>query len=102
MLGSHSLSKYSARFDGLKPGTSYDIQVATELAGKTVVQTRHTFKTLQAETETASTTTDTQARGCVYILPVKPFLPNEILRKFLHIRSKNYPKYTRKRQNIPQ
>ena len=79
------MSKYSARFDGLKPGTSYDIQVATELAGKTVVQTRHTFKTLQAETETASTTTDTQARGCMYILPLKPFLPNEILRKFLHI-----------------
>ena len=58
LLESHSLSKYSARFDGLKAGTSYDIQVATELAGKTVVQTRHTFKTLQrhsGDSETAST-----------------------------------------------
>jgi len=56
LLESHSFAKYSARFDGLKPGTSYDIQVATELAGKTVVQTRHTFKTLQADTESASST----------------------------------------------
>ena len=52
------MSKYSARFDGLQPGTSYDIQVATELAGKTVVQTRQTFKTLksQSDSDTADTT----------------------------------------------
>ena len=42
---SHSLSKYSARFDGLIRGTNYDIHIATELDGKTVVQTKHTFKT---------------------------------------------------------
>jgi len=44
---SHSLSKYSARFDGLKPGTNYDIHIATELDGKTVVQSKQTFKTQQ-------------------------------------------------------
>ena len=46
---SNSLTKYSARFDGLKPGTSYDIHIATELDGKTVVQTKHTFKTVQIQ-----------------------------------------------------
>ena len=48
---SHSLSKYHARFDGLVPGTSYDIHIATELDGKTVVQTKHTIKTLQIDTD---------------------------------------------------
>ena len=48
---SHSLSKYRARFDGLVPGTSYDIHIATELDGKTVVQTKHTIKTLQSDTD---------------------------------------------------
>jgi len=48
---SHSLSKYRARFDGLMPGTSYDIHIATELDGKTVVQTKRTIKTLQSDSD---------------------------------------------------
>ena len=52
---SNSLSKYSARFDGLQPGTSYDIHIATELDGKTVVQTKHTFKTVQIDKSSSET-----------------------------------------------
>ena len=55
LLEYQTVSKYNARFDGLQAGTSYDIQISTELAGKTVVQTRHTFKTVtdtQEETRT--------------------------------------------------
>ena len=53
---SHSLSKYRARFDGLQPGTSYDIHIATELDGKTVVQTKQTIKTLQSDTHESDKT----------------------------------------------
>ena len=33
------------------PGTSYDIHIATELDGKTVVQTKRTIKTLQSDSD---------------------------------------------------
>ena len=42
---SNSLSKYSARFDGLLSGTEYLLYISTELDGKTVVQTKRSFKT---------------------------------------------------------
>ena len=41
------MQKYSTRFDGLEPSSSYIIHISTELDGKTVVQTKQQFKTLQ-------------------------------------------------------
>ena len=35
----------------MDPDASYDIHIATELDGKTVVQTKHTIKTLQSDTD---------------------------------------------------
>ena len=39
------MQKYSTRFDGLEPSSSYIIHISTELDGKTVVQTKQQFKT---------------------------------------------------------
>ena len=41
------MQKYSTRFDGLEPSSSYIIHISTELDGKTVVQTKQQFKTGQ-------------------------------------------------------
>ena len=45
------MQKYSTRFDGLVPSTSYMIHISTELDGKTVVQTKQQFKTLKQNTK---------------------------------------------------
>ena len=58
--------KYSARFDGLQPGTSYDIHIATELDGKTVVQTKHTIKTLQGEDSDKKSLDGQTQRSCLF------------------------------------
>jgi len=55
-LSPHATQKYSTRFDGLTPSSTYMIHISTELDGKTVVQTKHQFKTLQQnQIETAET-----------------------------------------------
>ena len=41
------MQKYSTRFDGLEPSSSYIIHISTELEEKPVVQTKQQFKTRQ-------------------------------------------------------